>query len=472
MIVIDPAQQRGSVKAVHGVNRGPVDYNWYFDFRPWFRRWRIPSVRTHDMAFDAYDTCDLHHLFPNPQADPDDPASYRFELTDDVLRAVRDTGAEIYFRLGESIEHQPRMMWNRPERWTPPLIARVCLNIVRHYNEGWAGGFDWGIRHWEFWNEPNGPKNWTGTVEQFFELHHAVARALKGHDSSLQVGLAGLSSGILDSDAEKTKSWREGLENCVRQGVPIDFVSWHRYIDTLEQIPASALQTRAYLDRIGLSHAQSHLGEWAYRAFLETDSGPVSLFKSRDLKRYDLMRKLGRLQRSGHGTAIIFGTFAQLQDLPVDLAQYYCADMSRSFGLFGDHGLPNLRAQAFEAFWPFLDGQRVEARSERPDVAVLAVSQTDGRLRIGIANTDARLIQIPLAIQSGGNWTLRRMTVVDDEHEGQEVMPPMVDPATSTVALPICGAGLIVLEVDTSGSESAFRTQAAPKAKSAPAGDW
>ena len=37
-----------------------------------------------------------------------------------------------------------------PARW-----AAVCAGIVRHYNEGWAGGFRHDIRYWEIWNEPD-----------------------------------------------------------------------------------------------------------------------------------------------------------------------------------------------------------------------------------------------------------------------------------------------------------------------------
>jgi len=38
--------------------------------------------------------------------------------------------------------------------------ARICVNIIRHYNDGWAGGYHWGIKYWEVWNEPDNHGFW------------------------------------------------------------------------------------------------------------------------------------------------------------------------------------------------------------------------------------------------------------------------------------------------------------------------
>ncbi|MBI4578450.1 MAG: hypothetical protein HY718_02035 [Planctomycetes bacterium] len=49
--------------------------------------------------------------------------------------------------------------------------AKICVNIIRHYNEGWADGFHYNIRYWEIWNEPNvgnsmrsGTRRWKHTA--------------------------------------------------------------------------------------------------------------------------------------------------------------------------------------------------------------------------------------------------------------------------------------------------------------------
>ena len=118
-------------------------------------------------------------VFPNPNADPALPESYDFRLTDEYIEAVRKTGAEPIYRLGESIEHTSVKRYVHPpadmEKW-----AAVCLGIIRHYNEGWADGFHHNIRYWEIWNEPeNRPVMWSGTDDDYLRLYRIAATAIK-----------------------------------------------------------------------------------------------------------------------------------------------------------------------------------------------------------------------------------------------------------------------------------------------------
>ena len=63
---------------------------------------------------------------------------------------------------------------------------------MRHYNEGWAGGFHHGIRYWEIWNEPeNRPAMWSGTDEQFLELYRVTAQTLREEFPGIKIGGAG-----------------------------------------------------------------------------------------------------------------------------------------------------------------------------------------------------------------------------------------------------------------------------------------
>ena len=62
--------------------------------------------------------------------------------------------------------------------------ARICEHIIRHYNEGWANGFHFGIVYWEIWNEPDNGlpgenQMWTGTDEEYFALYDVTAKHLK-----------------------------------------------------------------------------------------------------------------------------------------------------------------------------------------------------------------------------------------------------------------------------------------------------
>ena len=79
-----------------------------------------------------------------------------------------------------------------PEKW-----ADVAEHIVRHYNDGWAEGFHFGIRYWEVWNEPdglnpacepNGCPNWIGTAEEYYRLYSLTANRIKRLHPEVKVG--------------------------------------------------------------------------------------------------------------------------------------------------------------------------------------------------------------------------------------------------------------------------------------------
>ena len=193
-LTVDRDRITGKIKPMNAVNNGPVytenadqnDTNLYY-----YRDAGIPYARTHDASI-CYDyggehTVDIINIFTDFDADPYDPASYDFSLTDMYLNNIRLAGTKTFFRLGNKIEHWPKHYGILPpkdaKKW-----AVICEHIIRHYNEGWADGFSMDIEYWEIWNEPdfNG-KCWAGTPEQFHELFAVTA------DSSLR-GLKRFSS--------------------------------------------------------------------------------------------------------------------------------------------------------------------------------------------------------------------------------------------------------------------------------------
>ena len=92
------------VRALHGVNNGPVTYGGLVDVSDLYRAARVPVVRLHDPNWPHAWEVDIHTIFPDFSRDPEDPASYDFARTDDYLASVVATGAQIVYRLGESIE--------------------------------------------------------------------------------------------------------------------------------------------------------------------------------------------------------------------------------------------------------------------------------------------------------------------------------------------------------------------------------
>lgn len=114
-----------------------------------FKEMNIPFVRNHDAAFYAYyggsHTVDIHNIFPDFDADPYDPASYDFTLTDEYNKVIMMSGAEVFYRLGSKIEHESKkygtLVPKDFKKW-----AVICEHIIMHMNEGWADGYHFGSK--------------------------------------------------------------------------------------------------------------------------------------------------------------------------------------------------------------------------------------------------------------------------------------------------------------------------------------
>ena len=219
VVTVDPAQALGPIKPMHAVNNGPTVKKPGGDqvrgnFED-YKAARIPLARTHDSincVSGGAHTCDINAIFPNFDADENDPKNYDFVFTDHYLDNIRRTGTAVFFRLGQTIEHGPKKYGVLPPKdfgkW-----ARICEHVIRHYNEGWGWGLDqehttknvawsnqFNIVYWEIWNEPDldpsdnenalpaNPRCWGGTATNFFRLFETTAKHLKGQFPNLKIG--------------------------------------------------------------------------------------------------------------------------------------------------------------------------------------------------------------------------------------------------------------------------------------------
>ena len=177
-ITVDFSNECGRIRAIHGVNGGPVSNGENPDLSGWFKAAGFPTVRLHDCHWPCPDVVDIHTIFPLAHLDPDDPANYTFSKTDDYIAGINKAGAKILWRLGESIEIKGTKYHINPPQ-DMDKFARVCVNIMKHYNEGWANGYRYNIEYWEIRNEPESGRMWTATMEELFSLYGKVARAIK-----------------------------------------------------------------------------------------------------------------------------------------------------------------------------------------------------------------------------------------------------------------------------------------------------
>ena len=342
----------GAIRPLHGINKGPLVPGGILDVIKEQKELGIPFTRLHDCGWPNPFVVDHHAVFPDPGADPALPGSYDFRLTDEYIDAVRKTGAEPIYRLGESIEHTSVKRHVHPpadiEKW-----AAVCLGIIRHYNEEWADGFHHRIRYWEIWNEPeNRPAMWSGTDDDYLRLYRTTAKAIKKQFPDLKVGgpALGASGRFVDGEFRPTEFAVNFLEMCRKDSVPLNFFSWHCYAAEPAELSARARAIRRLLDSKGFTETESHLNEWNHLP--GNDWGPVSRSGAASARQSTYATMAG-----APGAAFVAAALLELQDAPVDVCNFYHGETG-SFGIFTEQGVPLKVYQAFRAFHGLMETPR------------------------------------------------------------------------------------------------------------------
>ena len=155
---VDFKKNVGKIKPVNGVNCAPIISYYNYSLFEKFAELEVPFCRLHDFGgcFGGTHFVDVENIFTDMNADEEDSASYDFTFTDRLLSELDKIGVKPFYRLGASIENGHRI---KAYHIYPPKDnakwARICANIIRHYNCGWADGFHYGIEYFEIWNEPD-----------------------------------------------------------------------------------------------------------------------------------------------------------------------------------------------------------------------------------------------------------------------------------------------------------------------------
>ena len=253
----------------------------------------IPYSRLHDVGgvYGGNRFVDIHNIFRDFAADETKEESYDFTFTDILITCLMKANCPPIFRLGETIENQHYI---KAYRIFPPKDnakwARICEHIIRHYNEGWANGFTYGITYWEIWNEPDNGRDdtenqmWHGTREEFYAMYEVTAKHLKKcfGDSIKVGGFATCGFRHILSDPEKFGiNYPKNEDACFSSGrsanflvwidgffahikktnAPIDFFSWHSYLGTEDTVVA-AQYCEKVLEKHGYAHLETQMNEW------------------------------------------------------------------------------------------------------------------------------------------------------------------------------------------------------------------
>ena len=419
-IYIDYSAEIGEVNPLNGINNGPashavqaVDGSWDFDFdvTQYYKSMNVPIVRLHDTEypFGSDKFVDIHCIFPDFSADEDDPASYYFEATDAYVAKIVESGAEVMFRLGESIDHTGENRYiNEPsdyDKW-----ARVCEHIVRHYNESWNKGFDYDIKYWEIWNEPDNSLMWTGTMDEYCRLYATTAKYLKDKHDDIYIGGPAL-TGI------KEDEMRVFLDGIKAYGdVPLDFFSWHDYNDSPAAFASHADKAREILDEYGYTDIPSILDEWNYIEDWADQTGSIELRSSQKGAAY-IAAALMTMQSHGVDMAMYY-------DGQYEFADYYC-------GLYGRDGRTKPGYYSFR-YWGELMrlGTQVKteislgrdgASTEETDVMAVAARSRSGMHGLMIVNYGENAARVRIKTADAQHLEILDIHRVNEKHPDEKV---------------------------------------------------
>ena len=411
-LVLDFQSVTGKMKPMHGVNSGPVTCNFRYDATEYFKEAGIPFSRLHDTEypFGCGQFVDVNCVFPNFDRDVEDPTAYNFALTDEYLRCIVESGTKIIYRMGCTIEHQTTKRYIFPPKdylkW-----AKICEHIIRHYNEGWADGYEWGIEYWEIWNEPDGIL-WDAPKDTFYDFFKVAIVHLKGQFPHLKFGGPALCVGSNEFSEKMLDYLANGEER-----VPLDFYSWHTYANTPEEVIRNADLAHEVLVKYGYTETESILDEWNY------------VTKNTWEEVGDAWEVIQSLKGAIFNAAVMI----DLQNSTCDIATYYDAQLTFHkwwCGLFGrgasdtffDGAEPVVAKKGYYPFKAFGAlyrlGNQVKAETESGTVHVLAAS--DGAHHaVLMANYSDEEGETEVLVPkiAGENPGLSKLYLLDEKHD-------------------------------------------------------
>jgi hypothetical protein len=191
------------------------------------------------------------------------------------------------------------------------------------------------------------------------------------------------------------------------------------------------LEARKVLDEFGFQRTEIHLNEWHYLNVGWNELRPSTHEGFRVLRT--------KFQRTCGAEAAAFATavLIQLQDTPLDVANYFCAGADTlHWGMFDEYGVPSPTYYAFRAFNELTKTPiRIPVTSPASVYGCAGLSEANDRAGLLLANFKNPQTHWDLSVQKlplSGTVHLRRY-LVDERHEfglvGEETVsgsPPVL----------------------------------------------
>ena len=177
----------------------------------------------------GWEYCRFHALFHDDMAvvkKVKEDIRYQWRTINGIYDTLLDVGLRPFVELNpmpKALASGDRTIFWYGMNVTPPkdfnqwedLIENYARQCIRRYGRA-------EVRQWyfELWNEPNMPGFWTGEFEGYIKLYEHTVAALRRVDPNLRVG----------GPATAGAGWvPEFTAACAKRGLPVDFVSTHRY---------------------------------------------------------------------------------------------------------------------------------------------------------------------------------------------------------------------------------------------------
>lgn len=448
--VVDAAKTIGPIKPVNGTCNAPTACT-----AKYFRQAKLPYSRLHDSYLCHRGVIDVPCIFPDFDADENDPASYAFTLSDHYIRSIKDCGTDIVYRLGNSMENGPVRFHNQPPKDSAKW-ARICCHIIAHYNEGWADGFHHDIKYWEIWNEPDCDLGrpdmamagqWAGTPEQFYELYAISSDILKRWFPHLKIG--GYGSCAIDEPSRRV-FYESFLDHLDRHPHALDFLSFHAYGDSTRKIVNRVNYITAQLEKHGRAGLELVCTEYNYIWEFE-NIWPKLGDPNGEYFRQELFGSM----RSARAASYILGALITFQDLPtVTIANFYRTDSGVWDSTWSPHGVPEKPYYALLAFSEVSGMQQLACRTTCDGLHALAgTDPASGDLVVLISNYTGVDREYDLRIDHldpEAQYTMERYQT-DDGRNHEKTATQQIKPAGQNLTLYLRAASLTTLKLKRMG---------------------
>ncbi len=333
----------GKINFLHGVCNGPLSQ--YADVSGLIKKAKVPYIRFDktEGARSGY-AVDISKIFPNFDADERDPKSYCFRETDKHIMSATGTGAQIIYRLGESFDFDtPEHKFTLPENLDK--LTAICVNIIRHYNDYFCGGFALGIKYFEILSHADMQsvrKN--NTDSQIFELYTRIANGIKLYDDTLKVGGMAFSS--------CGQFFRDFIKYCKKKNTPVDFVSVSLYTGSPEEMGEEIEKYLGVLKNSGYANAELIVSEWAYLPSNQSKQRALAIMSSKSADLAVERKEMFDRRKSVEGAAFVASGLLKMLEYPeIKTACLYNSEAGSLWCCLCDvFGLPQKPYFALESF--------------------------------------------------------------------------------------------------------------------------